>query len=174
MFPVVSNSRYLLTTAVPVNPINPVICIREDKIQYRNLVFSVFMIIGKETKDDLATFAEVFELFLALESDATGITLDVKLFDTHVSLDMAWKTTGLGGGAQSNVQFCTCCPVRSSRMHFPRDETCPECFEMYACQCYHHDFVNLAAMAVYTDYMNELASDIEKYVDYSTVVLIQL
>jgi hypothetical protein len=26
---------------------------------------------------------------------------------------------------------------------------------MYARQCYHHEFVNPAAMEVYTDYMNE-------------------
>jgi hypothetical protein len=63
------------------------------------------MIIGKETKDNLATFAEVFEFFLALESDATGIDLDLKPFDTHVSSDMsaAWKTTRLGGGDRGNV-----------------------------------------------------------------------
>jgi hypothetical protein len=54
-------------------------------------------------------------------------------------------------------------------MHLPRDEPCPECFEMYACQFYHHDFVNPAAMAVYTNYMDELAADIEKDVDYPTV-----
>jgi hypothetical protein len=54
-------------------------------------------------------------------------------------------------------------------MHLKRDEPHPECFEIYSCQCYHHDFVNLAAIAVYTDYMNELAADIEKDVDYRTV-----
>jgi hypothetical protein len=54
-------------------------------------------------------------------------------------------------------------------MHLPRDEPRPECFEIYACQCYHRDFVNPAAMAVYTDYMNELAADIEKDVDYPNV-----
>jgi hypothetical protein len=81
------------------------------------------MIIGKETKDNLATFAEIFEFVLALESDATGIDLDFKPFDTHFSSDMsaAWKTTGLGAGPRGNVKFCTCCPVRSSRMHLPRD-----------------------------------------------------
>jgi hypothetical protein len=168
MFTIISMSRDLLTTAIPANP---VVCIREDKIQSRNLVFPVFMIIGKRTTDNLATSAEVFNFFLALESDATGIDLDVKPFDTHVSSDMstAWKTTGLGGGAQGNVQFCTYPPVRSSRMHLPRDEPCPDFFEMYAYQCYHHGFVNPAAMTVYTDYMNELAADIEKGVDYPTV-----
>jgi hypothetical protein len=57
----------------------------------------------------LATFDEVFEFFIDLESDATGIDLYSKPFDTHVSLDMsaAWKTTGIGGGAQDYVQFCT-------------------------------------------------------------------
>jgi hypothetical protein len=51
------------------------------------------MIIGRETKDNLATFAKIFEFFLALESYATGIDLDFKPFDTHVSSDMpaAWK-----------------------------------------------------------------------------------
>jgi hypothetical protein len=54
-------------------------------------------------------------------------------------------------------------------MHLPRDELRPACFEMYACQCYHHKFVNPAAMTVYMDYMNEVATDIEKNVDYPTV-----
>jgi hypothetical protein len=85
MFTVVSMSRDLLTTSVPVNL---VICIGEDKIQSRNLVFPVFMIIGKEKKDHLATFAEVFNFFLALESYSTGIDLDFKPCDTHDSSDM--------------------------------------------------------------------------------------
>jgi hypothetical protein len=108
----------------------------------------------------------MYSIFLALESDATGIDLDFKPFDTHVSSDMsaAWKTTGFGGGAQGNVQFCACRPVRSSRMHLPRDERCPGCFEMY-----HQDFVNPAAMDVYTDCMNESTADIEKDVDYPNV-----
>jgi hypothetical protein len=113
------------------------------------------MIIVKELKDNVTKFIEVFELFLALESDVTGINVDFKPFDTHVSLDMsaAWTMTALGGGAQGNVQFCTCCPVRSSRMNLPQDDPCLGCFEMYAHQCYHHAFVNPASMAVYMDYM---------------------
>jgi hypothetical protein len=54
-------------------------------------------------------------------------------------------------------------------MHLRRDEWCPEYFERYACQCYHHDFVNPSAMAVYKDYINELAADIEKDVECPTV-----
>jgi hypothetical protein len=46
------------------------------------------MIIGKEKKDHLATFAEVFNFFLALESYSTGIDLDFKPCDTHDSSDM--------------------------------------------------------------------------------------
>jgi hypothetical protein len=41
------------------------------KNQSRNLVFPVFQIIGKETKDNLDFFAEVFDFFLSLEHDAT-------------------------------------------------------------------------------------------------------
>jgi hypothetical protein len=58
MFTIVSMSRDLLATSVPANP---VVCIREDKRQYRNLMFPVFMNFGKETKDNLATFADVFD-----------------------------------------------------------------------------------------------------------------
>jgi hypothetical protein len=42
-----------------------------EKIQSQNLVFPVFQIIGKETKDNLDFFAEVFDFFLSLEHDAT-------------------------------------------------------------------------------------------------------
>jgi hypothetical protein len=44
-----------------------------EKFQSRNPVFPVFQIIGKETKDNLDFFAEVFGFFLSLEQDATGI-----------------------------------------------------------------------------------------------------
>jgi hypothetical protein len=96
-----------------------------EKIQSRNLVFPVFQIIRKETTDNLDFFAEVFHFFLSLEHVATGVDPDYLPFETHVSSGMSalWKVTGLGVGARGNVQFCTRCPVRSSRMHFP--QVCP-------------------------------------------------
>jgi hypothetical protein len=42
----------------------------------QNLVFPVFQIIGKETKGNLDFFAEVFDFFLSLEHDSTGIDPD--------------------------------------------------------------------------------------------------
>jgi hypothetical protein len=143
-----------------------------ENIQSRNLVFPVFQIIGIETKDNLQFFAEVFDFFLSLEHDATGIDPHFLLFDTHFPSDMSasWKVTGLGGGARSNVQFCTCCPVRSSRMHFPQVCPCTRCVELYSRWCYHHAFVYPATMDVYTDHTDELEADLEKDVDLATII----
>jgi hypothetical protein len=66
-----------------------------EKIQSRNLVFPVFQIIGKKTKDNVEVFAEVFDFFLSLEHDATGIDPDF----------LPFKITGLGGGARGNVKL---------------------------------------------------------------------
>jgi hypothetical protein len=35
-----------------------------EKIEYRNLVFPVFQIIGKETNDNLENIAKVFDFFI--------------------------------------------------------------------------------------------------------------
>jgi hypothetical protein len=96
------------------------------KFQSPNLVFTVFMITGKEIKDNLEILSEVFELFLALESDATSINAEFMPFNTHVSSGMlaAWKTMGLGDGAHDNVQFCHCRALRSSQMHLPNQDLC--------------------------------------------------
>ena len=131
----------------------------------------VFQIIGKETKENLKIFAEVFDFFLSLENDATGVDPDFLPFDTHVSSDMSasWKITGLGGGARGNVQFCTCCPLRSSRMHLPQECPCDRCVEFYSRRCYHHDFIDPATMDVYTDHKDELEADLEQDIDMATV-----
>jgi hypothetical protein len=143
-----------------------------EKIQSRNLVFPVFQIIGKETKANLEIFAEVFDFFLSFEHDATGIDPDFLPFDTHVSSDMSasWKVTGLGGGVRGNVQLCTCCPVRSSRMHLPQVCPCSRCVELYSRRCYHHAFIDPATMDVYTDHKDELEAEIEKDIDLATIL----
>jgi hypothetical protein len=143
-----------------------------EKFQSRNLVFPVFQIIGKETKDNLEILAEVFDFILSLEHDATGIDPDFLPFETHVSYDMSasWKVTGLGDGACGNVQFCTCCPVRSSRMHLHQVCPCSRCVELYFRQCYHHAFVDPSTMDVYTDHKDELEADLKKNVDLETIL----
>jgi hypothetical protein len=127
--------------------------------------------MGKETKDNLDFFAEVFDFFLSLKHDATGIYPYFLPFNTHVSSDMSaqWKVTGLGGSTIGNVQFCTCCPVRSSRMYFPQVCPCCRCVELYS-RRNHHAFVDPATMDVYTDHNDDLEADLEKDVDLATIL----
>jgi hypothetical protein len=84
------------------------------------------MIIVKDTKDNIEIMSEVFEFFLALESNSTTIDADFMPFETRVSSDMlaAWKTAGLGGGTRVNVQFFHCCAIHVSRVHLPTQDRC--------------------------------------------------
>jgi hypothetical protein len=93
-------------------------------------------------------------------------------FDTHVSSDISpsWKVTGLGGGARGNVQFCTCCPIRSSRMHLPQVCPCSRCVELYSRRWYHHAVVDPATIDVCTDHNDELEADLEKDVYLATIL----
>jgi hypothetical protein len=85
-------------------------------------------------------------------------------------MSASWKVTGLGGGAHGIVQFCTCCPVQSSRMHLPQVCPCSRCVKLYSRRCYHHAFVDPFIMDVYTDEKDELEADPKKDVDLVTIL----
>jgi hypothetical protein len=126
------------------------------------------MIIGRETKENIRIFKDMYKELESYEQDATSINQSYKAIKVHHKGDMSaqWNLTKKGGACKNAIHFRLCCALKSEMVHVPADPPCDYCVERLPSApdtaCYSHDFVDIQLLNSYHLNTHQIVASLTK------------
>jgi hypothetical protein len=145
-----------------------------DNFQSCDLVFSLCILMGGETKLNIEALQLLVDKLNGFAEDVTSIHPDYLLLVVTHKADMSagWKLTKKGGAYKVNTNLCMYCPCWSDNVHEPVSH-CDDCNALQTDQyiwgasddkvCYHYNLVDDLELKKIYDRSSEIMKMINVY-----------